>query len=177
MDWIWFKYCWTPLLVATRENCVEIVQKLLEKKPNVNAADNDGCTALTMASKEGHYDICTALLNASAYVNLQDRGGDTNLIHAAKAGHKSIVEALLKKYADVDVAGKVSSLITNSLNCDWQLIIRTQERKTALYWAVEKNHVSVVKSLLNSNPNLEAANKVTTAVSIEYSKQELCREY
>jgi len=56
--------------VATRENCADIVQKLLEKKPNVNAVDNNGCTALTIASKEGHYDICTALLNAGAYVNL-----------------------------------------------------------------------------------------------------------
>ena len=65
------QYCWTPLLVATKENCVEIVQKLLEKKPNVNAADNNGCTALTIASKEGYYDICTALINAGAYVNLQ----------------------------------------------------------------------------------------------------------
>lgn len=35
-----------------------------------------------------------------------------------------------------------------------------QERKTALYWAVEKNHVSVVKSLLNSDPNLEISTKV-----------------
>lgn len=36
-----------------------------------------------------------------------------------------MVEALLKKYADVDMVGK--------------------ERKTALYWAVEKGHTSVVK--------------------------------
>lgn len=59
------------MLVSTRENCVEIVQKLLEKKPNVNAVDKDGCTALTMACKEGYYDICSALLNVGAYVNLQ----------------------------------------------------------------------------------------------------------
>lgn len=36
-----------------------------------------------------------------------------------------MVEALLKKYADVDMVGK--------------------EKKTALYWAVEKGHTSVVK--------------------------------
>ena len=34
-----------------------------------------------------------------------------------------------------------------------------QERKTALYWAVEKNHVHVVKSLLTADPNLEIATK------------------
>ena len=101
-------HCWTPLLVSARENAAEIVNRLLEKKPNVNATDKDGCTALSLACKEGYYDICIALLAAGAYVNLQDRSGDTNLIHAAKAGHKAIVEALLKKYADVDMTGKVS---------------------------------------------------------------------
>ena len=36
---------------------------------------------------------------------------------------------------------------------------RLQERKTALYWAVEKSHVSIVRSLLNADPNLEIATK------------------
>lgn len=56
---------------------------------------------------------------------LQDRNSDTNLIHAAKGGHHAVVQALLKKYCDVDMVGK--------------------EKKTALYWAVEKGHTSVVK--------------------------------
>lgn len=56
---------------------------------------------------------------------MQDRNCDSNLIQAARGGHKAVVEALLKKYADVDMVGK--------------------ERKTALYWAVEKGHTSVVK--------------------------------
>lgn len=100
---------------------------------------------------------------------LQDRSGDTNLIHAAKAGHKSIVEALLKKYADVDMTGKVLSDVEKRL--EWYIlaygfltIIIKQERKTALYWAVEKNHVSVVKSLLNSDPNLEISTKVKSDI-------------
>ena len=76
-----------------------------------------------------------------AIVAPQDRNGDTNLIHAAKAGHKAIVDLLLKKHADVNMTGK--------------------ERKTALYWAVEKNHVAVVKALLNADPNLEIVTKVT----------------
>lgn len=72
--WITLKYsqhCWSPLLVSTKENAADIVAKLLEKKPNVNATDKDGCTALTVACKEGYYEICTALLNTGAYVNLQ----------------------------------------------------------------------------------------------------------
>jgi ankyrin repeat protein len=66
-----FQHCWTPLLLAAKENASEIVNKLLDRKPNVNATDKDGCTALTLACKEGYHDICMALLNAGAYVNLQ----------------------------------------------------------------------------------------------------------
>lgn len=44
---------------------------LLEHKPNVNALDKDGCTALAIACKEGYYDIVVALLNSGAYINMQ----------------------------------------------------------------------------------------------------------
>ena len=63
--------CWTPRLVSTKCNAVDIVYKLIEKKPNVNAHDKDGCTALMIACKEGYYDISSALLSACAYFNVQ----------------------------------------------------------------------------------------------------------
>lgn len=66
-----YQHCWTPLLLSAKENAADIVNKLLDRKPNVNATDKDGCAALTLACKEGYYDICMALLNAGAYVNLQ----------------------------------------------------------------------------------------------------------
>lgn len=65
------QYSWTPLLVATMGNHVEVVNLLLEHKPNVNALDKDGCTALTIACKEGYHDIAVALLNVGAYINIQ----------------------------------------------------------------------------------------------------------
>jgi hypothetical protein len=39
--------------------------------------------------------------------------------------------------------------------------VQGKDRKTALYWAVEKSHAQVVKFILGSNPELEAATKVT----------------
>ncbi|KAI5733867.1 hypothetical protein M8J76_017093 [Diaphorina citri] len=129
-------YCWTPLLVATLGNFTEVVELLLEYKPNVNALDKDGCTALTIACKDGYYEIAVLLLNSGAYINIQDRSGDSNLIHAVKGGHRGIVEALLKKYVDVDIPGK-----------------------TAVYTAVEKGNVPILKLLLTANPDLEIATK------------------
>lgn len=67
------QYSWTPLLVATLGNHVDVVNRLLEHKPNVNALDKDGCTALTIACKEGYHEIAVALLNVGAYINIQVR--------------------------------------------------------------------------------------------------------
>ena len=80
-------------------------------------------------------EIAFKLLHAGAYTNLQDRAGDTNLIYACKGGHRAVVDALIKKYADVDVRGK--------------------DGKTALHWAIDRNHPRIVKSLLAANPDLE----------------------
>ena len=52
-------------------NYVDLVHLLLEYRPNVNALDKDGGTALTIACKEGYSEICHALLQAGAYVNMQ----------------------------------------------------------------------------------------------------------
>lgn len=66
-------YSWTPLIVATQGNFIDVVNSLLEFKPNINALDKDGCSALTLACKEGYYEITTALLAAGAYINIQVR--------------------------------------------------------------------------------------------------------
>lgn len=46
-------YSWTALLVAVAGGHHDCVSLLLEKKPNVNALDKDGMTALTIACREG----------------------------------------------------------------------------------------------------------------------------
>lgn len=60
--------------MATRGNYVDLVRLILERKPNVNALDKDGGTALTVACKEGFTEIAQALLVGGAYVNIQVRG-------------------------------------------------------------------------------------------------------
>ncbi|CAB0040958.1 unnamed protein product [Trichogramma brassicae] len=137
-------YSWTPLIVATQNNHAVVVNKLLgiSYRPNVNAVDKDGCTALSIACREGYSEIVTLLLNAGAYVNIQDKSGDTNLIHAVKGGYKVIVDALLKKHVEINIPGK--------------------DRKTATYVAVEKVNPTILKMLLHSSPDLEIATKDDT---------------
>lgn len=72
-------YSWTPLLVATRANYVDIVELLLSYNPNINTIDKDGMTALAIACKEGYSEIALKLINSGSSTNLQDRSGDTHL--------------------------------------------------------------------------------------------------
>lgn len=52
-------------------NHIDVVNMLLEHKPNVNAVDKDGCTALILACKEGYTEIAAAVIAAGAYINVQ----------------------------------------------------------------------------------------------------------
>lgn len=54
------------------------------------------------------------------------------------------MEALLKKHVDVDLPGK--------------------DKKTPVYTAVEKGHVTVLKLLLASNPDLELCTSVSMLI-------------
>ncbi|XP_047184542.1 kinase D-interacting substrate of 220 kDa B isoform X3 [Scophthalmus maximus] len=130
----------TALIVAVKGGYTDVVKELLKRNPNVNMTDKDGNTALMIAAKEGYTEIVQDLLDAGTYVNIPDRGGDTVLIGAVRGGHVEIVRALLHKYADIDIRGQ-------------------QESKTALYWAVEKGNASMVRDILQCNPDTETCTK------------------
>ena len=57
------------MIWAADDGQANMVKILLEKGANVNAADNDGWTALMLASQGGHVDVVKALLDAGADVN------------------------------------------------------------------------------------------------------------
>lgn len=78
------------------------------------------------------------------------------------------MEALLKKHADVNMQGKVIYfnlslskvkvfLLAHLINYNFG---KLQDRKTALYWSVEKSHIPVVKLILSCQPDLEVSTKV-----------------
>ena len=62
----------TPLIQASLENRLEVVELLIDKGANVNANDNDFRTALMYAAKEGHVDVVKALLKAEPDLTLSD---------------------------------------------------------------------------------------------------------
>ncbi len=89
------------LLAAARDGQVEIVESLLAKGADVNAARGDGLTALHLAAEGGHQAMAEALVAAGAAVDAGTRiGGYTPLHIAARAGHGAVVLRLLEAGAD-----------------------------------------------------------------------------
>jgi ankyrin repeat protein len=88
----------TALQAAAEGGHLEVVQRLLEAKADVNAAGSDGGrTALQAAAGGGHLEVVQRLLEAKADVNAAAGTyfGRTALEAAAEGGHLQIV-ALLK---------------------------------------------------------------------------------
>ena len=75
-------------------------------RPDINAQDNYGVTALIDASFKGQKEIVELLILEGADLNAQDRQGDTALMNAALKGHIEIVELLISNGADVSVKDK-----------------------------------------------------------------------
>ncbi|XP_036144364.1 ankyrin repeat domain-containing protein 27 [Monomorium pharaonis] len=85
----------TPLHVAVLHDQLVIVDFLLDRDTDLNAADSDGMTALHHACAKGHQNILLLLLHAHADPAVTDLRGNTPLHLAVDRGHESCVKALL----------------------------------------------------------------------------------
>jgi ankyrin repeat protein len=82
------------LWAAAEDHEGDMVQLLLGKGAAVDAADEDGWTALHCAALNGHEATVRLLLEKGAAVDAADEGGWTALRWAARNGHEAIVQML-----------------------------------------------------------------------------------
>ncbi|KAK2782120.1 hypothetical protein FQN52_001054 [Onygenales sp. PD_12] len=94
----------TPLSCAAMAGCVSLVERLLARGVDVNAANcNENVTPLMWAAARGHTEVAKLLLKQSDIgVNLLSRFQKAALGYAAADGHGELVDALLRR-DDVDV--------------------------------------------------------------------------
>lgn len=92
----------TPLILATYHNNENVVDFLIEKKVEIDNADQIQ-TALQGASYKGYSSIAKKLLNAGAHPNYTDMNGMTALHYAVQFGHSDIVKELIKYNADPSI--------------------------------------------------------------------------
>jgi hypothetical protein len=92
----------TPLNQALEGNHEDIVELLLAKGANVNAASANGNTPVILASAYCHKDILELLISKGVNINQRQQAGDTPLIEAAARGNEEVVRFLIAKGVDVN---------------------------------------------------------------------------
>lgn len=94
-----------PLSLAIENADHATVQLLVEADAKLEAADEDGHTALMLAAREGHADMVRLFLDNGAKINEETYGEDAHnaLLIAVEQGHVDIVELLLEYGASTEM--------------------------------------------------------------------------
>ncbi|XP_051579430.1 kinase D-interacting substrate of 220 kDa-like isoform X2 [Myxocyprinus asiaticus] len=170
----------TPLMVASEQGSLEIVQELIKRGANVNLDDIDCWTALISAAKEGHAGVVKELLENNANVEHRDMGGWSALMWAAYKGRVEVTRLLLQKGANPNITGQQYSVYP----IIWaagrghaeivQLLIQHGAKvncsdkygTTPLIWAARKGYYDCVVHLLENGANVdqEGANSMTALI-------------
>jgi ankyrin repeat protein len=140
----------TPVADAAQHSDLTAVKTLVRSGADVNAAQNDGLTALHWAAIHDDVPMAEVLLYAGADVSAATRlAGTTPLQIAAKDGAADMVEALLKHHADAQSANIHGT--------------------TALMLAAESGSVPTVTALLNAGANVNAKESVRGETALMYA--------
>ncbi len=170
---------------AALYNQVEIVSALLnlKNKPNLNATDPEGFTALHYAAREGHVEMVEILIEAGAFIHCKSKDNRTPLFLAVKRGHTAVVKKLLEhKNITSSITqelddGEIQRLVTvafnqgnyhfipmllNAASRYEDKILHNDQTVSLLHWAASNNHVEIVRALLKhkNQPNLDTKDSI-----------------
>ena len=162
----------TALVDAARAGNLASVRNLLKDHADVNAAANDGSSALLWAAYHSDPEMTKALLAAGARVDVPNRYGVTPLLQASRNGDVEVMRALLDAGANATrwhpegetplmAASRTGSVDAVKLLLARGSFVNAQDpfqEETALMWASAEGHLDVVKTLLaaGADPNLKA---------------------
>ena len=81
------------------------METLVKLGADVNAADDDGYSALIRAGINGHTSTVQALVGCKANVHATNNSGASAIVWAERRGHWATVEALVKLGAERPLTG------------------------------------------------------------------------
>lgn len=139
------------LHVAARYGNVEVVKALLQYGVEVKGINP--MTALHYAAQEGHIEVVTALIDAGADVDMVDHNGHSALYYASEGGHTAVVAVLLDHGANPNAG----------------LYGRLYEGSTPLMVASKKDHIDVVKLLVERGADVRMKDN-TGRTALEIAK-------
>jgi ankyrin repeat protein len=159
-----------PLVDAADRGDLATVRTLLVQKADVNAAREDGLTALHAAVHADRLDIADALLRAGASVSAKDRYGLTPLYLASLNGNVALIQRLLDAGADANATdpGGETALMTATrtgavpamrLLLERGALVDAREpefQQTALMIAVREDHPAAVDALIKAGASVNA---------------------
>jgi ankyrin repeat protein len=157
---------------AAKADDLAAVRKLIKEHADVNAAANDGSSALLWAAFHSDAEMTKALLAAGATVDTANHYGVTPLLQASRNGDVEVMRALLDAGADptrwhpegetplmaAARTGRVDAVKLLLSSGSFVNAADPYQEETALMWASAEGHVEVVKTLLaaGADPNLKA---------------------
>jgi len=171
----------SPVADAAQQGDLETIRVLLRDGADVNAAQNDGMSALHWAAQNDDAPVVEVLLYAGANMTATTRlGGYTPLHLAARAGHASALEALLSGGAASETltstgvsalhfaaaAGRTDAievLIRHGAGTDTRT---TSDAQTPLMWATAANRLDAMRTLLRAGADPSLTTSVVDYVQI-----------
>ncbi|XP_063520983.1 ankyrin repeat and death domain-containing protein 1B isoform X1 [Pongo pygmaeus] len=148
---------------AAKSNNLDLMEKLFEKKVNINAVNNMNRTALHFAVGRNHLSAVDFLLKHKARVDVADKHGLTVIHLAAWSGSLQVMLMLVKAGADQRAKNQVGMWVTPGQkllphHCRREEVLRSlcisptpgslQDGMNALHFASQSNHVRIVEYLI-----------------------------
>ena len=175
----------TPLVFATRQDCMECVKELLAAGADVNQVTHYGWTPLLTATQNRHYKIGAYLLDHGANPNIKNNGGWSPLylatdnrnieggdypVRKPDMDHLEFIRLLLAKGADVNVrvCGTQSTATTcvgdsTETRTNFTMQWLNEDGATPFLRAAQSSDVELMKLLLahGADPKIYTARNVT----------------
>lgn len=180
------------LLSAAISGDLQKIKETLAKEADVNARDDQKCSALHWVSSEYEMDCVKELLNRGADVNAQDNEGNAPLHWAAHNGHLRLIKKLLTYNADIEIKDNygdtplfraikystvptIEFLIDNGANINF----KNEYGETALHIAASSKDLDAVRFLLKKGVNINAKDQygntpLLTTITNEFNENHFC---
>lgn len=167
------RFCPTPLHKAIVYNTPEVVELLIIKGSNINAANKSfGDTPLHTATRDGKEKIISLLIEKGADINAANiMFGDTPLHEAINIRNKQIVSLLIEKGADINKRNKSGAtplFLASGASADIAFLlikkgadikIKNKRGEQAIFRAVQGGNKELVELMLSRGIDPKARDK------------------